>query len=208
MFDIEHETVISLDEHPEFVARIQQGDFLSYQCPACGARIRAEIKTEFVWHAKNVHLLLVPERERLRCLAFCAGMHMSDGDSADFCEPFVLREHQTPVIGYAELADRVAILAWDLNPEIVEAVKFFVLEGAPHLGDKRVSCFFERCVGDTGSRVMELHVYGIREQQTAIMPVSMNVYERVERERGKQAELFEALYVGAYLSYKNVFTDA
>ena len=124
-FDVEYEKTIDLDVQTAVKEKIKNGSFLSFVCPSCGSKVNIELETEFVWKSKKTTLLFVPEKKRMECLAFCAGAVRIDAENNKKIKTEFHKKGQTPVIGYPELADRIAVLDADLDPEIVEAVKFF-----------------------------------------------------------------------------------
>lgn len=127
-FDVEYEKTIDLDARPAIKEDIKKGSFLSFICPSCHSKVNIELETEFVWKSKKMTLLFVPEKKRMECLAFCAGAVRIDAENNKKLKTEFLKKGQTPVIGYPELADRIAVLDSGLDPEIVEAVKFFLLD--------------------------------------------------------------------------------
>jgi len=204
-FDVEYEKTIDLDARPAIKDDIKKGSFLSFKCPSCGSKVNIELETEFVWKSKKTTLLFVPEKKRMECLAFCAGAARIDVESNKKVKTEFLKKGQTPVIGYPELADRIAVLDFGLDPEIVEAVKFFLLDNGKNIKGKRIQILFEKLDDET----IEFHLHGLREKEVAVMRVPLSLYHSVEADRktGKQKEVFWALWLGPYLSYKNIHTE-
>lgn len=205
-FDVDYDKTIDLDAQPALKSLITSGRFLSYLCPSCNAKVNIELETECVWKSKNTVLLFVPEKKRMECLAFCAGAVRVDAESNKRIKTEVVKQGQTPVIGYPEFADRVAVLDAGLIPEVVEAVKFFLLDSAKNIKGKHIQMLFETRIG---TDALEFHVHGLKEQEVAVMRVPFSLYESVkqDREQHKQTEVFEALYLGPYLSYKNIHIE-
>ena len=204
-FDIAYEQTIDLDATPNVIPDIASGSFLSFLCPSCHSKVNVELETEFIWKSKKTTLIFVPEKKRMECLAFCAGAVRIDAESNKKIKTEVVKKGQTPVIGYPELADRVAALEAGLDPEIVEAVKFFLLDSGKNLNGKRIHILFEKQT-ELG---LEFHVHGLREHEVAVMQVPFSLYQSVEtdRNKGKKKEVFRALHLGPYLSYKNIHTE-
>ena len=204
-FDVEYEKTIDLDVQTAVKEKIKNGSFLSFVCPSCGSKVNIELETEFVWKSKKTTLLFVPEKKRMECLAFCAGAVRIDAENNKKIKTEFLKKGQTPVIGYPELADRIAVLDADLDPEIVEAVKFFLLDNGKNIKGKHIQILFEKLVGDT----IEFHLHGLREKEVAVMRVPLSLYRSVETDhkKGKQKEVFKALWPGPYLSYKNIHAE-
>ncbi|EPF47726.1 CpXC domain-containing protein [Treponema vincentii] len=204
-FDVEYEKTIDLDVQTAVKEKIKNGSFLSFVCPSCGSKVNIELETEFVWKSKKTTLLFVPEKKRMECLAFCAGAVRIDAENNKKIKTEFLKKGQTPVIGYPELADRIAVLDADLDPEIVEAVKFFLLDNGKNIKGKHIQILFEKLEGDT----IEFHLHGLREKEVAVMRVPLSLYRSVETDhkKGKQKEVFKALWLGPYLSYKNIHAE-
>jgi len=204
-FDVEYEKTIDLDVQTAVKEKIKNSSFLSFVCPSCGSKVNIELETEFVWKSKKTTLLFVPEKKRMECLAFCAGAVRIDAENNKKIKTEFLKKGQTPVIGYPELADRIAVLDADLDPEIVEAVKFFLLDNGKNIKGKHIQILFEKLEGDT----IEFHLHGLREKEVAVMRVPLSLYRSVETDhkKGKQKEVFKALWLGPYLSYKNIHAE-
>ena len=204
-FDVEYEKIIDLDLRPALTEEIKKGAFLSFTCPSCRSKVNVELETEFVWRSKKTTLLFVPEKKRMECLAFCAGAVRINAENNKKVKTEFLKKGQTPVIGYPELADRIAVLDSGLDPEIIEAVKFFLLDNGKDIKGKRIQILFEKLEGEA----IEFHVHGLREKEVAVMRVPLSLYQSVEADRKakKQKEVFQALWLGPYLSYKNIHAE-
>ena len=204
-FDVEYEKVIDLDVRPALTEEIKKGAFLSFTCPSCRSKVNVELETEFVWKSKKTTLLFVSEKKRMECLAFCAGAVRINAENNEKVKTEFLKKGQTPVIGYPELADRIAVLDSGLDPEIIEAVKFFLLDNGKDIKGKRIQILFEKLEGES----IEFHMHGLREKEVAVMRVPLHLYHSVEADRkaGKQKEVFQALWLGPYLSYKNIHAE-
>ncbi len=202
-FDITYEKTIDLDAKSAIKEKIKNGSFLSERCPSCNQKVSVELETVFVWKSKKAEVVFIPENKRMECLAFCAGAVRTDVETNKKIKTPLLKKGQTPVIGYPELADRIAVLDAGLNPLIVEAVKFMVLSNGKNLDSKKIQMLFEKM---TDANMLEFHVHGLREKEVAVMPIPMQVYEALaaDYKQKKQAELFDALQLGAYISYKNI----
>ena len=204
-FDVEYEKTIDLDARSAVTEEIKKGAFLSFTCTSCRSKANIELETEFVWKSKKTTLLFVPEKKRMECLAFCAGAVRIDAENNKKIKTEFLKKGQTPVIGYPELADRIAVLDSGLDPEIIEAVKFFLLDNGKDIKGKRIQILFEKLEGEA----IEFHVHGLREKEVAVMRVPLSLYQSVEADRKakKQKEVFQALWLGPYLSYKNIHAE-
>ena len=52
-------------------------------------------------------------------------------------------------------------------------------------------------------------MHGLREKEVAVMRIPLNLYRSIEADRKakKQKEVFQALWLGPYLSYKNIHAE-
>lgn len=202
-FDAPHKQTIDLDKEPEKVLSIQDGNFQSFICPQCGKNIRTEIKTRIEWNSKKEILLFVPEKNRIACMNFCAGFKQIDLETnKEISEPFVQTD-ETPVIGYYELLDRINVLYSNLNPQVIEACKFFVLNSAKNFEREKIKMIFQKLSHDD---FLEFFLYGIRSEEVGLVKVPVQMYDEMHADMGKSLEnsVFKAVYLGQYLSYKNV----
>ncbi|MGP1594008.1 MAG: CpXC domain-containing protein [Treponema sp.] len=197
------ETSIDLDAMPNIIEQIKTGVFLSYTCPFCASKMSIELQTEFLWKSKNTTLLFVPETKRMLYRSLCAGEQRVDLETN---KKITIKKHHIPVIGYPELADRVAVLSAALNPLIIEAVKFFILSSKKEAHAQKMMIVFEALTADEN---LEFHVHGMREHEVAVLTVPVSLYHAVESDyrHGKHKDVFNALQLGQYLSYKNIAVE-
>lgn len=188
VFNVDMGDSVDLDADPSLIASIKQGSFLSFVCPTCGGVMHTDLQTRIDWPSKGVSLVLVPEIERV---SFMSGAFPIDAGII-------------PVIGYPELADRVAVLDAGLDALAVESLKFHLLRRSSESNPSaRVLVYFER-LDDAGD--LEFHAHGLSETEIAVVRVPRSVYERVladSRER-PDAEPYAVVQNGAYLSVQNV----
>ncbi len=188
VFNVDMGDSVDLDADPSLVASIKEGSFLSFVCPTCGCVMHTDIRTRVDWPSKGISLVLVPELDRI---SFLSGTSPIDSGLV-------------PVVGYPELADRVAVLDAGLDALAVESLKFHLLRRSSESNPgARVSVYFER-LDDAGD--LEFHAHGLSETEIAVVRVPRSVYERVltdSRER-PDAEPYALVQNGAYLSVQNV----
>ena len=113
---------------------------------------------------------------------------------------------ETPVIGYSELAERIAVVEAGLDPHAMEVLKFFILDSGKDIKGKKIKIFFHS-INDDGS--FEFYVYGLKEDQVAVMKIPVKLYDSIcqDIKNKKKSEIFTAVYLGNYLSYQNIFTE-
>lgn len=191
VFNVDLPESVNLDTNPKIVADIASGAFLSCVCPSCNSVLHTDLKTRVEWPSKKATLTLIPEIDRL---SYLSGS-LSEGDGT------------TVVIGYAELADRVAVLASGLDPLAIEALKYHLaVKAQESSGGAKTSIYFER-VTESGDVVF--HIHGLKENEVAVMTIPASVYAsvRADIKANPNDETYAALAHGNYLSYQNILIE-
>jgi len=114
VFSVDFPEVVNLDTTPEVIVKIEDGSFLSCVCPSCNAELHTDLKTRIEWPSKGVALVLLPEIDRI---SFMSGNQEPEKDAQ-------------VVIGFAELADRIAVIKAGLEPLIIESLKYHLANKA------------------------------------------------------------------------------
>ena len=196
-FEIETPEEIDLDSNTSYFDEIQNGSFFNYTCPNCGKNLKPEFPLSVFWPSKNLSLEVIPELER--------------GE-------FYRKKNKGPyaaetIIGYPELADRLAVIRDGFEPLPVEAIKYFLLVKAEEqYPDTEPDIWYFGC--DTGGSqtggsqtgaFLEFHIHGIKESEVAVMRVPVSLYEKTldDYHKNPKKELFVSLRVKSYLSVKN-----
>lgn len=182
---------VNLDEHPEVVGKIASGSFLTCTCPSCNSILHLDIRTRVEWPSKNAVVVLVPEIERL---SLESGQTEREGN-----ESFV--------VGYAELADRIAVLDAGLDPLAVEFLKYRLLEKSREANpDLMPLLYFERL---TDNKDLEFHIHGIRDGEVAVTSVPNRVYSMIRDEIATNPDRDDclALVNGGYISVRNILVE-
>jgi len=186
--DIDVPEFVDFDADPGLASKLAEGSFFAVTCPSCGAVLKPEFP-------------IVVRRPSI-------GMELKAVPLADSGE-FLARAKDEPsspeaVIGYAELADRVAVLAAGLDPLVVEALKFYLLRKAEEaVPDADASIWFASAAP---SDSIEFHIHGLREDEIAVSRIPFSVYEKMKLESAAtpEAEPYASLRVGPYLSVRNL----
>lgn len=191
VFSADLPETVNLDENPGILDQIADGSFLSCVCPVCGSTLHTDLQTDILWSSKNVRLRLIPELKRF---SFASGKEKT-------------AEGTQIVIGYPELADRVAVLRDGLDPLAVEALKYHLLEKAAEIPSERDPYIVYEKRLDSGA--LEFHIFGLKTDEVAVTSVPFSLYEKVKQQAEEHPgdELFSALQNGAYLSVQNVFPE-
>ena len=182
---IEYEEEVDLDKNPEHLESILTGTFMSYDCPACKKKLKPEYKIMIYWKSKNVKYEVLPELER-------GEFYLRKKESLP---------HET-IIGFPEMADRLAIIKDGLEPIIIEALKSFLLAKADeNYPDREINAWYYGHSSDS----IEFHLDGIRSDEVAVMRLPMNIYEKTKEDYKKRpkSDLFSSLRVRSYLSVQN-----
>ncbi len=187
-FDIPFKEVVDIDQAPEILEQIENAAFQKYTCPYCGAQIKKEFRTRFLWPSRQTTVLYIPENERIAF--YNRNVLVEPGDSV--------------VIGFPELLDRMRVIREGFDPLTVEAVKFHLLDKArqTYPGCERMAVF--RKTDENGALVF--YLYGAGNEEVAMTAVPFALYEKVKNESGTEcdSELFSALQNGAYTSVQNI----
>jgi hypothetical protein len=187
VFEADIPDSIDLDADSSQLKALADGDFLAITCPSCGYVSKPEFPLEVVWASHDLTLKVIPELER--------------GDF--YLQPTVSPGDAQVVIGYPELADRIAVVAAGLDVLAIEALKYYLLvkaeEAAP---DAEVGAWFSGRTDD----IIEFHLHGLREGEVAVSRVPFALYERTlaDSRADADSEPFASLRFGPYLSVQNI----
>jgi hypothetical protein len=187
VFSAEIPESIDLDEHPETIAQIMDGSFLALACPSCDSTLKPEFPISVRWASHAALLRVFPEFDRGYLYR-----HGFPKDSGDI------------LIGYPELADRIAVLRDGLDPMAVETLKYYLLLKAEEADpDAEVNAWFQ---GKAGTD-LEFHIHGLRPEEVAVSRIPIKMYEKTAEEYRVHplSEPFQTLKRGSYLSIQNVF---
>ncbi|MDR2019585.1 MAG: CpXC domain-containing protein [Treponema sp.] len=185
-FTVEYPEEIDLDARPEYLGEIMDGSFMNFICTSCGKKHKPEFPITVVWPSRGIRLEAVPELDR--------GEFYRKKDGQGKAET---------VIGYPEMADRIAVFRDGLDPLVIEAIKYYLLLKAEEsYPDKEINIWYQH----QSSGFLELHLHGFNEDEIAVTRVPMAVYEKTAQDYKKnpKEELFKALRSGSYLSVQNM----
>lgn len=191
VFNVDIPDTVDLDTNSEVIDQIADGSFLSCICPTCNAVLYTDIRTRFDWPSRQANVLLIPESERF---AFLSGEMKIDEDVQ-------------LVIGYAELADRIAVLNLKLDPLAIEALKYHLLIKAHETNpDKQAIILFETQNDDDS---LEFHIHGLKENEAAVSTLPFSLYDTIvhDIQLHPRQEPYNSLRNGKYLSVKNILIE-
>jgi hypothetical protein len=183
---IDYEEELDLDQESENLKNILDGTFMSYKCPFCGRKNKPEYPITIVWKSKNLTMRVLPELDR-------GEFYLNKKEKF---------ENET-IIGYPEMADRLAVINDGLEPVIIETVKSYLLEkAAENYPDKEVNAWYHFNSHDG----IEFHLDGIRQGEVAVMKIPRELYDKIfddYRKNPKNSD-FSSLRVRSYLSVQNL----
>jgi hypothetical protein len=185
-FSVEVPEEIDLDQRPECFGEIMDGSFMNFTCPGCGKKHKPEFPLFLLWPSRKLRFEILPELNR--------------GE-------FYRRRKDPPatetLIGYPEMAERLALIREGLEPAAVEAMKYYLLlkaeESCP---DREISVWFQ----NKGAESLEFHLHGIRQDEVAVSRIPLAVYEKTLEDYKKhpRGEIYRALRFRSYLSIQNM----
>jgi hypothetical protein len=162
------------------------GSFMNYTCPSCGKKHKPEFPLALLWPSRNVRLEVLPELNR--------------GD-------YYRRKKDPPdtetLIGYPEMADRLAVIRDGLEPVAVEAMKYYLLLKAEEsYPDAEISVWYQH----KGPESIEFHLHGIRAGEVAVSRIPLGVYEKTlgDYKKHQKGDIYNALRFRSYLSIQNM----
>jgi hypothetical protein len=180
------EDEIDLDRKSEYIDSICGGSFFTFICPACGKKHRPEYHITVLWPSKRIRFEVIPELGR--------------GE-------FQRRKKDPPdtetLIGYPELADRIAVIRDNLEPAAIESLKYFLLLKAEETYPAREIAIWYYGSGEQG---IEFHLHGIRDDEVAVVRTPRELYNKQldDYRKHPQGEIFAALRIRTCLSVQNL----
>jgi len=185
-FSIEYEEEIDLDHEKEILEEIFNGIFMSYDCPACQKKHKPEYKITIIWKSKKLEMQVLPELER-------GEFYRNKKENSSF----------ETIIGFPEMADRLAVIKDDLEPVIIEKLKSYLLTKAgENYPEKDINAWYY-CKNNDG---LEFHLDGIRSGEVAVMRIPHEIYEQtlLDFQKRPKSDSFTSLRVRSYLSVQNI----
>ena len=197
-FDIEFPEEIDLDKNSQYLDEILNGTFMNFTCPGCGKKHKPEFPLSILWPLKKLRFEVFPELDR-----------------GEFYRRKKAPAEKGPnrletIIGFPEMADRLAMLRDSLEPAPVEAIKYYLhLKAEEQYPDDEMEIWYysssEPSLSDGAEGSLEFHIHGIRKDEVAVMKVPFSLYKKTldDYKKNPKSGIFEALRVRTYLSVKN-----
>jgi hypothetical protein len=190
-FFVEIPQIINLDEDGSCIDRIMNGSFMNFICPNCGKKHKPEFPVTILWPSKHMELEVLPEVDR-------GEFYRRKRQTGKKTGP----ERET-VIGYPELADRLAVIRDGLEPVVVEAVKYYLqVKAEETYPDAEIHIWYQTCSAEN----LEFHIHGIRREEIAVSRVPAALYKKTREDftRRPKSEIFRSLRVHSYCSLSNM----
>jgi len=192
VFTVDLDDEINLDTAPDLLDHILDGTFLSFTCSACGKKHKPEFPLTVAWPSKKIRIEVLPELSR-----------------GEFFRRKKDPPHTETIIGYPELADRLALIREGLEPMAIEALKYYLLLRAEETyPDVNISAWYHDIVtdGEGNPEYIEFHLHGIKEDEVALsrIPWALYVKNREAYRKKPRGELFSSLRTRSYLSVSNM----
>lgn len=197
-FEAEVPEEIDLDGDEQYLEAIQNGAFLNFTCPSCGKKHKPEFALSILWPSKNLRFEVLPELGRGE---FFRRKKQNAEKGAAAPET---------VIGYPEMADRLAVIRDGLEPAPVEAIKYILhAKAEEQYPDSEIDIWYSGSKGSADSPDvdgnLEFHIHGIRAGEVAVSRIPFSLYQKTleDYRKNPRKELFANLRVRSYLSVKN-----
>jgi len=193
-FEIDTPEEIDLDSGSEYFDQIQNGTFLNFTCPGCGKKHKPEFPLSILWPSKKLRFEVFPEQEK-----------------GDFYRRKKTPKEKGPnkletIIGYPELADRLAVIRDGFEPAAIEAIKYFLhIKAEEQYPDDDLDIWYHSGEDGGSSDSLHFHIHGIRKDEVAVMKIPLALYEKTlnDYKKNPKGDTFGALRVRSYLSVKN-----
>ena len=182
---------VERDQDKDSLDKLMDGSLLSCICPTCNAELNLDLPLTIHWPSRKSTIIMVPEMERL---ALVSGTLSA-------------KKHANHVVGYAELVDRIAVLRDGLEPVVIEALKYRLLQKAKEAEPKKSPVAFYDRRNETGE--LEFHIHGIRDNEVAVTRIPSRLYDSIlgDWKANPDREDYTALKNGSYLSVRNILLE-
>ena len=190
VFEVDVPDEIDLDQTPAYMEEIQNGSFLNFICPGCAKKHKPEFPLIVYWPLKNLKLEVFPELDRGE---FYRRKVQPVNESSYKLET---------IISFPEMAERLAVIKDGFEPLPIEAIKYQLgLKAEEQYPDAEMEVQYY----GSDKNSIEFHIYGIKEDQSAVVKVPLSMYKKTLEDytANPKKEIFAILRVNSYLSYKN-----
>lgn len=183
-FEVDFPDAVDFDIHPEYAEQIVDGTFLTSTCTRCGKTMKPEMQIPVSCNSKGLNLLFLPDLER---------------------NAFLLGTREYPeadriIFGYDELVEKVRIMKAGLDDEILEIIKFYLLEKTDPTID--VTIYYRKSEGGS----LLFHILGLKEDEVGISKISEQLYNRISEDMPKHRknEPYATILSPPYISIRKI----
>jgi len=182
---------IDLDKEPAYLNEILDGSLFSFTCKNCNKKHKPEFLLTVLWPSRKLRMEVFPELDR-----------------SDF-----FRRQKAPVykddlvletvIGYPEMADRIAVLNDGLDPVATEAIKYYLhMKAEEQSRENEIIIWY---YGLSDSSHLLFHIHGMRSNEIAKMKIPLTLYDETLNDYKKhpKKEIYKSLRFKTYLSVRN-----
>ena len=194
VFEVDTPEEIDIDANGEYFEEIQNGTFLNFTCTGCGKKHKPEYPLSVLWPSKKLRFEVFPEQER--------GEFYRRKKEPKEKGPLTLET----IIGYPELAERLAVIRAGLEPAAIEAIKYFLhLKADEQYPDDELDIWYAGTESAENTGFLPFHIHGIRKDEVAVMNIPLASYEKTlnDFKKNPKSDTFSDLRVRTYLSVKN-----
>ena len=191
-FDAEVPEEINLDECSN-LEEIQNGTFMNFTCPSCGKKHKPEFRLSVLWPSKNLCFEVFPELDR--------GEFYRRKKPPAEKKPYPMET----IIGYPEMAERLAVIRDGFDPLAMESIKYFLhIKAEEQYPDDEMEIYY--FAFQEKKETIEFHIHGIRADEVAVMKVPLSLYKKTldDNKKNPKNEIASGLRVRTYLSVKNM----
>ena len=190
-FDADLPEEVDLETNPNALNEILGGDFLAITCPNCGARLKPEIRVRLFSKKSGVDIVALPELERMSL----------------YRGAVELPKNAQAIVGYPELFEWARILVDGIDPDVVEIIKYWLLQKAMEQApEAEISVAY---AGKNDDKLL-FHLEGLKEDQVAILPVEQGTYIKAlsEKMRSVREAPIDRIFKGPYRSIRILETES
>jgi len=192
-FEVEVPDEINLDTDNEYFEKIQNGSFLNFTCTSCGKNLKPEFPITILWPSKKLRFEVFPELDR--------------GEFYRRKNPPEKSAYNTEtIIGYPELAERLAVIRDGFDPVAIEAIKYYLqLKAEEKHPDEEPEILYSGNNSAETDGSLKFHIHGIKDNEVAVMSIPLSLYQKTldDYKKNPKKEIFKNLRVRSYLSVKN-----
>ena len=185
----EYPVEIDIPETVELTKEVKQsiidGTFMSTTCKRCERVLKPEFGVTFVPQDTGGTIRFIPESER----------HAVMSGKKE------VAEHYRVVIGYIELVEKMKILQFGLDDNVIEVIKYHYLEKAPKNAD--IDIYFH----DKTEDGLEFYIHGLKKDEIGITRIKLDFYNTMKQkiEPLTQKEPYSAFLSPPYVSIKRIY---